>query len=1027
MKRVISILLTLLMLLPLFSNFVFAFDVPEDEEISNIAGEAELSVFDKNNMNITVGDEVDLSKIVDGDRNTGTHSPSGMLYSYILDYEKTYYFTDIVVDVYGSGTLANGEVVEADLCNLRSFQIILYDGDVETFRYEVSSATTEPEFVIEANAKADRIEFYKTYLQTTGTNAYVWEIETFSPKNMALCDAKLNNIEQEATFSATGANQNFWHAMDWKALTDGKLDFGTHTPKGRNYSIWMHFPKEYLMSKIDIYCNTDTGGKLASGDEIKGRYYGNNQMRVLVYNFNEELVWDSDLLDTSTSPLLEVEPYVDGAIIELQLNGNFGGGEYLWEIDVFSESGNHVFTVEDKQNPTCLLPGIKEKSCQCGKVIKESVDATGFHTWKTTGELVSPADEKKNGTLKVSCETCVMTKNVDIPALGHNWDTGTTTAPDCDSEGFTTYKCTDAGCNLSYVAEYKNAYGHIWDAGKVTKKSSVTEAGETTYTCLRAGCNGTKTTQIRKHKYTDNTVDFSADSITGVTVTPGPGGVGPGKDFYNPDSYKIATEGGKTMMGDKEVTVEKEIDPAYIFDRKNDTYWYAPSGSKLEINLDKEYVFTSGYAYLSGNWVNGTVEFFTINPDFNPSDPSTLYISTGIFKTGNINNGTSVENPTAVDMADSLSGGAKAIRIVITITDAKWENGKAFKWQGIDLKVHDCVITEADYDLEGEGYVAPTCTENGKCIATCQVCNVKTTITLEPSAKYGHKFDTSNLTSVTTPATCSATGIGVGNCLICGNEFTDVIIPATGNHIFERDNALMTPKCGFDGVAQKLCNTCDIVGEVYLIPSTGIHVYEWTTESEASYTAVGKKIYSCKFCGTMDAKDPDKGINEEIAEKLVVPEDLLTFKGYSVRTADFIGLRISFQLNLEYLKSMKDEGYNSEATNLLDTCDIRVITYVTDKDGNEMSIESYGKYSENKYNPTIDPQSVYDEYEIRTVVRVMNFRGIEFLECDMAELTGNTDGTVSIYDVANAALTDNSSLSGARKTFYENIVANKPE
>lgn len=1017
MKRALSIILTLLMLLPLFANLVFALDVT-DEEVSNIASEATVSCLDKNNLNIQIGNEVDLTRIIDGDRNTGTHSPRGMLYSYVLDYVQTYYFTDVIVDVCGSGTLANGETISADLCNLRSFKVILYDGNEITYESNEISVTTEPEVKIPVNAKANRIEFYKTYIHKSQNDCYVWEIETYSPKNMALCDAKLDNIEQEATFSATGANVNYWHGMDWKALTDGDTTVGTRSPKGRNYSIWMHFPQEYLMSKIDIYCNTDVGGKVPNGS-VEGKYYGNQQMQICVYNFNEELVWDSDLLDTSTTTCLEVEPYIDGAIVEIKMFGSFSGGEYLWEIDVFSESGNHIFKTEDKQNPTCLVPGIKEKVCQCGKTVKESIAPTGLHVWKTEGEVISPPTEIKNGIFRVGCEKCVATKDLDIPATGHNWDSGEWHEPLCDTEGYREYKCKDEGCSASYKADFKSSFPHIWDAGKVTKKPSVTEEGITTYSCLRENCNETKTSTIKKHKYTDNTTAFNKDAITNVNITLG-------SAEYNEAGYNLALNGGINEVGGK---VEKEIDKNYLFDNNKETYWYAPAGTVVEIFLDKEYYFTSGLAFFSGNWVSGRVEFCSKD-----SEDESKYVVNATFNSGNIDNGAKPGSPVEVDMADSLAGGTKASKIVITVVAAKWANGNAFKWHGFDLKVHACDITEDDYALEGDGYVAPSCTVNGKCVATCQVCGVKTNVVLEPSAKYGHKFDMNSLT-VLEPATCSKDGVGKGNCTECGSNFSDVTIPATNKHSFTRNVTIMTAKCGFEGIAHKLCETCNIIGELYTLPSTGVHEYIWTTESIPSYTAIGKRVYTCKYCNIIDKIDPNTGINQEIAQKLEVPSDLLTFKGYSVRTEGFIGIRLKYQLNLDYLKTRLDAEYDAEfENNLLDTCDVRVITYITDADGNEKTVESYGKYSENKYNPTtgefsvvIDPQSVYDEYEIHTVVRIMNFRGLELIECEMSDLNGNTDGTISVYDIAKDAVATNSTLNDARKTFYQNIIDSKPE
>ena len=932
MKKILAAILAVLMVVPMLVSIASAqLVVPEGTETKNVASEAKIEVVDTNNQNISIGSNVNANWLIDGDKTTGTNSPQGQYYSYVLNYDIVRYFTEIVVACNGSGTLANGGTVANDTYNVKKIIIKVYYGSEVTYQSDILDVSKLKEVSVKPEVKGDKVEIYKV-LGTNTRMEYMWEIETYAP-DMELCSAQVENVASQAVFSATGGNANYWWAMDYKSWVDGDPLTGSHSPKGRNYSVWMHFSQEYLFSQIDLVCNTDGGATLTgTGDKINDRYIGNSMLRVLVYNYNEDLVWDSDLVDTSTTTLLSVSPYVEGAIIEIRFfNGNFGGGEYMYEVSAYAQSGEHVFERTDEENPSCYVPGFQELTCHCGKVIKQSIDATGFHKWND-GEVTKAASDTENGVKTYTCKTCGLSKNYDIAAEGHNWNSGKVYAPKCEEEGYTEYKCTDAGCTASYKTDYKDALAHNWDSGKKTKFPTVEEEGVITYTC--SICNGEKYGRIRKHKYTDNVAEFTKASIKKYEI------------HINTESsqYNAATYVG--------------VKPETMFD--GDIYgtsWYGAPGSYVDVILDKTYVFTSGLFYASANWSQMEIEFFLDNT------------STCKFNTGNVNTGTDTSKPQECDMYDSLKAGVWANKIRITTISPKWENGNACRLQELKLVAHSCALSAEDY-IKDSNYVAAKCDTNGSCNAKCQVCNTVSKVTIPASAD-SHKF-TSVVEDVN--PTCLNTGVGHAQCTECKQTVNGITIPATGAHSYTKDVEIISAKCGFAGVGHKVCEYCDAVGSIYELEPTGVHNREWSLQSLAAYTAVGKTVYACKFCGDDSELDPATGKNVEVAEKYAIPDDIIEFVSAS-KSSDASGNKLSFtyKINLSYLPELEQ------------TCDVRVITTIKDANGRVGTIESYGKYATNEYNAetgeftvTIYPKVDTDKFEVTTCIRLMNFRGIVY-------------------------------------------------
>ena len=151
-------------------------------------------------------------------------------------------------------------------------------------------------------------------------------------------------------------------------------------------------------------------------------------------------------------------------------------------------SGNplgHAYSWRTTVNPTCTTVGKKEQYCTrpgCTSVVnRQDVGALG-HAWDN-GTVTKAATCTATGTKTFKCTRsgCTASKTETINALGHSWGAAATCT--------TAQKCTRSGC----TAVNKDALGHAWDNGTVTKAATCTATGTKTFKCTRSGCSNTKT------------------------------------------------------------------------------------------------------------------------------------------------------------------------------------------------------------------------------------------------------------------------------------------------------------------------------------------------------------------------------------------------------------------------------------------------------------------------------------------------------------------------------------------------------
>ena len=985
MKRILSMVLAIIMLLPLITSMVFAEGtaVTADDSKVNVAPEASFS--------IAAGVEWAgwmPQLLVDGKKDVGTYSPKGRNYTISMNLSKATYISDFVVAINREGQLPEYSVGNTYAKITRYVKIEAYKGDNLVFKTDsVLNTESLQEVSVQINQKVTRVDFI---VPQNGNNINgvesIWEIEAFTEASSAGCDAEQKNIAAEAQISSPQT----WWACKLETLVDGNEHYGTHSPKGGQYSIYFDFGAERYIASTNIICN-GYGKEAAEGKEVgnienKEVYYTGMSITVKAYNFNDDLVFESDKVDASTITELSIDVAASASRIEFFISdaGAAGqsGANYFWEAMIYEETGSHDYKEVMKENPSCAVPGYIGYQCSnvnCGATKKEVIEATGFHIWNE-GEEITPATVEANGNMLYTCIVCDTTVERDIPALNHNWNGGTVVPNSCDDEGYTEYKCLGcdvAGCTAKYKGNFTFKLGHDFDDGTVEKIANIEETGKIVYRCLREGCDGKKEKILRKAKYTDST--FVVDNSL--------------VDHYD-GTHNVSELG------------------SYVFDGKVDgNFWCAPgdcgggtrNSGKLEIYFNQEYYFTTAKIYVSSNWNWFEVHF--------------MYQEGGEWKTSATYAHDRAQCDTAMfDMSINLGIGARASKVVIesvgrisggTAVATHWQYpdyaGSGLRYHEIELTAHKCNITEDCYEDESK-WNKPTCTQDGSCKATCPICGLTQTVTLS-SEKYGHNYGDF---TVTKQPTCSVPGVGTKKCITCGTTSGAMEVPATGIHTYENYDEFMAPECIKPGVGQHKCKECARVSYVYPVDATGVHIYpaEGIIKSHPNYTATGKTIFACKYCGLDEGKDPI------ITEKTPMPENFVTFEGFELRATGFVGIRASFKYDTAILEELQK------------TCDVTISIKATNANGESRSVEVYGKRGTQKYDAetgefavALRVPSCVDEYTFSYEVKLMNFRGTVTQEFSLE------NATTSVYDLATAAL--DTAISGDLRKLCEEIAAEK--
>ncbi len=179
----------------------------------------------------------------------------------------------------------------------------------------------------------------------------------------------------------------------------------------------------------------------------------------------------------------------------------------------------HKIVTDKAVFPDCENTGLTEGShCSaCGEIIvaQEEVPALGHTESEAVKENEINPDCENDGSYDsvVYCAVCgeeISRTKVVVAADGHSYETETT-APDCESEGYTTYVCIE--CGDRYVSDYVSAFGHtevIDDALAPTCKETGLTEGKHCTVCGKVTL-AQETVPALGHTEETTTVDATCD------------------------------------------------------------------------------------------------------------------------------------------------------------------------------------------------------------------------------------------------------------------------------------------------------------------------------------------------------------------------------------------------------------------------------------------------------------------------------------------------------------------------------------
>lgn len=424
----------------------------------------------------------------------------------------------------------------------------------------------------------------------------------------------------------------------------------------------------------------------------------------------------------------------------------------------------YTFTVR-RHEATCTTQGYDEHICHewGGMNYNDRFVPTKGHSWDG-GTVTKAATYTETGIKTFKCKECDETRTEEIPSLNKTYHIKNVVAPTCTAEGYTIYECNEVP-GLTYKGDYKAKLPHAYDAGKVTKPATIYEKGVKTFTCTSCGTT-----------YTEDIPMVEKTWHKGNTVAP------------------TCTEQGYTVYicdQDSALTEKRDYTNALGHAWDAGTVTTAATCTKAGV---KTYTCTrngctetktEGIAALGHKWDDGTV-----------TTPATCE-AVGV-KTYKCQNTGCTETKTE----EIAALGHKWDDGVVTKEATYEEDGeRTYTCQNDKTHVHKEVIPALGYTFT-ETVVAPTCTEDGYTLHTCNE-NPAKTYKDTPVPALGHQYK-----EVTTPATCGALGSVDNVCERCNDKQHVKNLPVTGEHQWDEGVITKEPTATETGIKTYTCNVC---------------------------------------------------------------------------------------------------------------------------------------------------------------------------------------------------------------------------
>ncbi len=154
------------------------------------------------------------------------------------------------------------------------------------------------------------------------------------------------------------------------------------------------------------------------------------------------------------------------------------------------------------------------------------------------------------------------------------------------------------------------------------------------------------------------------------------------------------------------------------------------------------------------------------------------------------------------------------------------------------VKVHNC----ENHWNDGKITTPPTCTKTGVKQYTCTICSETKT---EEIAALGHDY--SSDWTIDTAAACETVGSKSHHCTRCDSKIDVTEIPASGHSW--NDGAITTePTCTDEGVKTFTCNACGKTRTEAVAALGHNYSSDWTIDTAAVCETVGSKSHHCTRC-----------------------------------------------------------------------------------------------------------------------------------------------------------------------------------
>ena len=154
------------------------------------------------------------------------------------------------------------------------------------------------------------------------------------------------------------------------------------------------------------------------------------------------------------------------------------------------------------------------------------------------------------------------------------------------------------------------------------------------------------------------------------------------------------------------------------------------------------------------------------------------------------------------------------------------------------VKVHNC---ENHWD-DGKITTPPTCTKTGVKQYTCTICSETKT---EEIAALGHDY--SSDWTIDTAAACETVGSKSHHCTRCDSKIDVTEIPASG-HSWNDGSITTEPTCTDEGVKTFTCNACGKTRTEAVAALGHNYSSDWTIDTAATCSAIGSKSHHCTRC-----------------------------------------------------------------------------------------------------------------------------------------------------------------------------------